>query len=228
MAERDYMVIGLVKEVLGPREGPLENLPSEREPRNEYITGVLAPEQEERNAEDDVDADIDEVVEEVTDDEDQGAEGIIIAPPSAFSPALDPKSQPRSIGISFVIFNPNGIPRIDICATWARYIQHNQGEWQRSPEVALLTFQPVDPAFSQLVGPDVDLYLRSGQQVDGSYRVSLYLVKQRRIGRGKKPTTSDFVFQPQIRVHCASGDLRSVEVAPTPALNDPLSAEDME
>lgn len=228
MAERDYMVIGLVKEVLGPREGPLEYLLSERDPRNEYITGVLAPEQEERNAEDDVDADIDEVVEEVTDDEDQGAEGVIIAPPSAFSPALDPKSQPRSIGLSFVIFDPNGIPRIDICATWARYLEPSQGGWQRSPEVALLTFQPVDPAFKQSVGPDIDLYLRSRRQDDGSYRVSLYLVNQRRIARGRKPTTPDFVFQPQIRVHCTSGKLRSVDIAPTPALNDPLSAEDME
>ncbi|SRR6266851_2542004 len=228
MAERDYMIIGLVKEVLGPREGPLEYLPPERDPRNEYITGVLAPELPERDAENDIDADVDEVTEEVTDDEDQGAEGIIVAPPSAFSPALDPKSQPRSIGLSFVVLDPGGIPRIDICTTWARYLQTDQGGWQRTPEAKILSSVPVDAAFNQHVGPEVDLYLRSRRQDDGSYRVSLYLVNQRSIAKGKKSTTPDFVFQPQIRVHCASGKLLSVDVAPSQALRDPLSAEDME
>src|SRR5216683_3904152 len=228
MAERDYMIIGLVKEVLGPREGPLEYLPPERDPRNEYITGVLAPELPERDAENDIDADVDEVTEEVTDDEDQGAEGIIVAPPSAFSPALDPKSQPRSIGLSFVVLDPGGIPRIDICTTWARYLQTDQGGWQRTPEAKILSSVPVDAAFNQHVGPEVDLYLRSRRQDDGSYRVSLYLVNQRSIAKGKKSTTPDFVFQPQIRVHCASGKLLSVDVAPSQALGDPLSAEDME
>lgn len=228
MAERDQMIIGLVKEVLGPREGPLEYLPPERDPRNEYITGVLAPELPERDVEDDIDADVDEVAEEVTDDEDQGAEGIIVAPPSAFSPALDPKSQPRSIGLSFVVLDPGGIPRIDICTTWARYGQTDQGGWQRTPQACILSSTPVDAAFNQPVGPDVDLYLRSRRQDDGSYRVSLYLVNQRSIPRGKKSTTPDFVFQPQIRVHCVSGKLLSVDVAPSQALHDPLSAEDME
>src|SRR2546422_581269 len=132
MAERDYMVIGLVKELLGPRDGPYEYLPSEHDPRNEYITGVLAPDMPERDP-NDTEVDIDEViVEEGTDDENQGAEGVIIAPPSAFSPALDPKSQPCSFGLSFVIKEDSGgIPLIDICSTWARYKQVADGGWQR-------------------------------------------------------------------------------------------------
>src|SRR5947209_2556127 len=113
MEERDYLVIDLVKDVLGPRDGPVEHLPADRDPRNEYITGVLAPDRKERDASE-VDADIDEVIEEVADDENQGAEGVIIAPPSAFSPALDPKSQPRSIGISFVITADSETPSIDV------------------------------------------------------------------------------------------------------------------
>lgn len=227
MSERDYMVIGLVKEVLGPREGPLEHLPPERDPRNEYITGVLAPEQRERDV-DDLYADVDEVAEEVGDDEDQGGEGVIIAPPSAFSPALDPKSQPRSIGLSFVILAPSGTPHIDICATWARYVQHQQGGWQREPKVYTASSLPVDKDGLWNVGPDVDLYLRTRRQDNGSYRVSLYLVNQRSIVEGQKPATPDFVFQPQIRIHCTSGKLLSVDIAPPQALHDPLSIEDME
>jgi hypothetical protein len=74
MAERDYMVIGLVKELLGPREGPYEYLSPERDPRNEYITGVLAPDMPTRDL-NDTDIDIDEVIaEEVTDDENQGCD----------------------------------------------------------------------------------------------------------------------------------------------------------
>lgn len=43
MSERDQILISLVKEVLGPRNGPTEVLPEERDPRSEFITGVLEP-----------------------------------------------------------------------------------------------------------------------------------------------------------------------------------------
>src|SRR6266496_4578833 len=105
MAERDDMLVGLFRELLGPRNGQNERLEVTRDPRTEFITGVLAPAQLEREA--DPDADVDEVIEEVADDEDQGAEGVVIAPPSAFSPALDPKALPRSIGLTFVVVDDN-------------------------------------------------------------------------------------------------------------------------
>ena len=225
MSERDYMVIGLIKELLGPRNGSFENLPTDRDPRNEYITGVLAPDMPERDP-DDTDADIDEVIEEATDDENQSAEGPVIAPASAFSPALDPKSQPRSIGLSFVIANPAGSPLIDICTTWARYIKKQNGGWQRDPQVKILDALPMKSEARWTVGTDVDLYMRARQQTDGSYRVSLHLINQRRVS--DKAETPDFVFQPQIRVHCAAGNLLSVDVAPQQAIQDPLTVEDMQ
>jgi hypothetical protein len=226
MEERDYLVIDLVKDLLGPRSGPFEYLPPERDPRNEYITGVLAPEQMERDA-DDVDADIDEVIiEEATDDENQGAEGVIIAPPSAFSPALDPKSQPRSIGISFVITADSEPPSIDICATWARYIPEESG-WRRHPQAHIFSAVATLSDMRWSMGDDVDLYMRIRAQ-SGSYRVSLYLVNQRRINEGQRTVTTDFVFQPQIRVHCAVGRLTSVDITLSTGMNDPLAAEDVQ
>ena len=43
MAEREHILIALVKDVLGPRYGSAEVLPEDQNPRDEYITGVLAP-----------------------------------------------------------------------------------------------------------------------------------------------------------------------------------------
>src|SRR6266508_3558463 len=43
MSERDLLVEALVAEVLGPREGATEALPSDEDPLDEYIVGVLAP-----------------------------------------------------------------------------------------------------------------------------------------------------------------------------------------
>jgi hypothetical protein len=225
MEERDHLVIGLVKHLLGPQDGQFEVLPETRDPRSEYITGVLAPELNERE-QDDPTAEIDEAIEEVTDDENQSAEGIIIAPPSAFSPALDPKSQPRSIGLTFVVVADEQVPTIEICATWARYLPHEIGGWRRTPEVFISPAVQVTGNKRWHARSDVDLYLRTRPQPNGSYRVSLYLVNQRSIATGQRATTPDYVFQPQIRVHCAPGtDLVSI----TPSANtiaDPLTDDD--
>src|SRR6266446_156319 len=179
MSERDHMVIALVKDVLGPRDGPFEHLSADLDPHNEYIVGVLAPRLEQR-PEDDPDIDADETIEEVTDDESQGVgEGVIIAPPSAFSPALDPKSQPRSIGITFVVTASHTPPSIDICATWSRYTPASDGGWQRIPERYVLYGIPATTDGHWETGHDLDLYSRVRLQPDGSYRISLYLVNER-------------------------------------------------
>src|SRR5260370_15460231 len=197
MAERDHMVIALVKDVLGPRDGPFERLPADLDPHNEYIVGVLAPKLEQR-VEDDPDADADIAIEELTDDESQGVgEGVIIAPPSAFSPALDPKAQPRSIGLTFVVTASHGPPSIDICATWARYTPTAEGDWQRVPDKFALSGIDATAGRQWLTGSDVELYMRVRAQSDGSYRVSLYLVNQRVVNQDtpKKPPTDTYVFQ---------------------------------
>ncbi len=48
MSVRTELLLSLRQEVLGPRESCYEVLPSQQDPRNEFITGVLIP----RNARD--------------------------------------------------------------------------------------------------------------------------------------------------------------------------------
>lgn len=44
------------------------------------------------------------------------------APVAVAAPVLDPKSQPRSLGISFFVSaKDEHEPYVAICATWARY-----------------------------------------------------------------------------------------------------------
>jgi hypothetical protein len=129
MAERDLMLTALVREVLGPRNGPNEILPEEQDPRSEYITGVLEPAAAstiDERGEDDVE----EVIEETSSEEDQDTQGYVAAL-GVFSPALDPKALPRSIGLSFTL-EADSIPQIEVCATWARYYLEQDG-WHRYP-----------------------------------------------------------------------------------------------
>jgi hypothetical protein len=121
-----------------------------------------------------------------------------------------------------------GIPLIDICSTWARYKQVEDGGWQREPRFNIRSEIPVNDLGHWPVGSDIDLYMRSRLESDGSYRVSLHLINRRAIRKGERATTSDFVFQPQIRIHCTTGQLLSVDMPPQRAILDPLSFEDMQ
>ena len=202
MSTRDEILIDLVKEVLGPRDGPYEILPADQDPRDEYITGVLAPANAPRPP-DDIEADIDEVIEETSSEEDQDTQGYVVVP-GVFSPALDPKSLPRSIGLSFTVETDDGTPEIEICATWARYRQHRQG-WQRQPAAFLTGPVRADQNHVTWQGADgVSLQLRSRPLPGGGWRVSLFLVNTTEV-RAEKLSTSHHLFQPQIRVYCCPG-----------------------
>jgi hypothetical protein len=201
MSERNEMVIALVKEVLGPRQGSIEIMPDDDDPRNEYITGVLAPAEAIRPP-DDIEEDIDEVIEETSGEEDQDTQGFV-GTPGVFSPALDPKSQPRSIGISFSIASTNGgHPAAEICVTWARY-QHVHEGWQREPVSYLTGPVQLDADLSRTAGSGIRLFVRSHQVNDG-WHVSIYLVNETPMAN-EYPVTSEFIFQPQIRVICCDG-----------------------
>lgn len=43
MSERDFVLASLIREALEPHGGSFEVLPSNHDPQNEYLTGVLAP-----------------------------------------------------------------------------------------------------------------------------------------------------------------------------------------
>ncbi len=201
MSERNDMLIALVKEVLGPRQGPNEILPEDDDPRTEYITGVLSP-AEARRQPDAIEEDVDEVIEETSSEEDQDTQGYV-GTPGVFSPALDPRALPRSIGLSFTIATSGSHPEAEICATWARYYLTQAG-WQREPASYLTGPVQMDvPTHSWNAGPGVTLHLRS-RSIPGGWRVSVFLVNTTSVS-GEYPGTNDYIFQPQIRVSCCPG-----------------------
>jgi len=204
MSEREIILIALVKEVLGPRNGNNEILPADQNPRDEFITGILAPAkapQDTENIEGEFE-DIGEEVEYISDEEDQGSQGYA-AIPGIFSPALNPKELPRSIGLSFTVEANNNNPQIEICATWARY-QLNQHGWQRHPDVFISGVVSA-ARNNQWTDKGISLHLRTRRLSGGAYRVSIYLVNVTEIPDDVKANTPDYIFQPQIRVHCCSG-----------------------
>ena len=218
MSERDHILIALVKEVLGPRCGPYEILLQNQDPRDEYITGVLAPAMSPQPL-DDIDADVDQVIEETSSEEDQDTQSYLVVP-GVFSPALNPKALPRSIGMSFTVEANNSPPQIEICATWARYQTHQNG-WQRRPEYFLTGSVRADQDSDWMATEGVSLRLRSRQLPGGGYRVSVFLINTTMVTEDQRADTSDHLFQPQIRVHsCPGTSLVPVWSTGASSLND--------
>jgi len=200
---RDELLTALVRETLGPRDGPHETLPYDNDPRQEYITGVLEP-RNARSQDERIEDQVDAVIEETSSDEDQDNQGYVAAT-GMFSPALDPRALPRSIGLSFTVTAEQGDPQIEICATWARYCRNADEDFERQPQ-GYLTGQVNAARDEQTFAPepDVRLLVRS-RRVEGGYRVSIFLVNDRNLPEGSRPQTEDYLFQPQIRVHLAAG-----------------------
>lgn len=206
MAERDLLLGELVKNILGPRQGPTEVLPATRDPLNEYITGVLAPQVDHLQP----DPEQDDVLQgdgegaNAEDDEPDFAAPAPAPLPGTVSPSLDPRARPRAVGVSFVLDRPDGPPRIEICATWARYAPDAHGAWERRPEH--LVRSPVDlaPRLEFDSGTDVRLTLRARQLPTGRWRVSVHLVNTRHAAQDRA-RTEEHVFQPEIRVRVFDG-----------------------
>src|SRR5438105_3607851 len=134
-SERDRLFQALRAELLGPRGGSREQLPDSQDPRDEYITGVLAPQRSTREIEADERvlpsmADEERTSDELVEQDDESEE--ILPPSFVASPSLDPRSLPSSLGLSFIV--SGGAPAtIRLLFTWARYEKHDS-HWQREPQ----------------------------------------------------------------------------------------------
>ena len=200
-----------MKEVLGPRLGPNEIL--SENPLTEYLTGVLAPfsSPSERNV--DSDSPLPQVGPQW--DEDEGDDADVEAPPLV-PPALDPKSRPGSMGISFFVTSDQE-PALDVCLTWARYKKVETATvtaWQREPhshvETIRLDSEDIvwiadDGATTTANGAVVSFERRVRGLAGGESHVTLYLVNRIRVPPGGKLRTEHHLFQPQIRVVCRKG-----------------------
>lgn len=207
MTERDHLLAALMKEVLGPQSGPHEVLPRARDPRNEYITGVLTPREAMEQPDIEADADLLEEEGETWGEEDLEDPSIMTAPVVSFSPALNPKGLPHSMGLSFVVEGRGRPPAVEVCATWARYDHSpSSSDWQREPMYFLTGLTPVDNNRTWSAGPGVALHLRTRQLASTSqYRISLYLVNTTQPRDRKSIATEELLFQSQLRVHCPEG-----------------------
>lgn len=219
MAERDLLVMALRSEVLGPRGGAWELLGADEDPLDEYITGVLAPRTSdalELDAEDEATGEEDAEADDQTDPGDPASLGLTV-------PALDPRTRPASVGLSFTV-EAAQLPTVDVCCTWARY-ETESGGWLRSPRVAVLAGIACVPAPAPIdlsSDPDVKLVVRARPALGGGrFRISLFLVNATPCGVHERPTTIKHVFQPQIRVLCCEG----VHVVPS---DEPPATDDVE
>jgi hypothetical protein len=198
MAERDLLAAAFIEEVLGPRDGAWELMDSGQDPLDEYITGVLAP----RDApEQELDSEDEELGEDEFAGDDQADPGGSVAPAGTAVPALDPRSRPASLGISFSVRANEG-PIINIRCTWARYEQTAHG-WQRSPRLG--SWDSVDcsdtPPLISPADPGVQVVVRASHR-DTAWRISIFLVNTTPASTGMGPRTPEHIFQPQIRISC--------------------------
>lgn len=210
---REKLVVELVKEVLGPRNGPREVLDSS--PLGEYVTGVLAPITERQATDIDNSA---ELPAEDTGVYEGETEDVDVSVPPFFHPALDPKRRPSTFGLSFVI-ESEGTPQASICLTWARYSffkdENKNPFWRRQPRFAVL---PVEFDKSTVLWiDDTGRLVESEKQAEISlhvvvkglqqsrYLVNLYFVNRIEPPEERDPTAEHHIFQPQMRVVLESG-----------------------
>lgn len=114
---RKNMIEGIMKEVLGPRNGSNEII--SYSPWDEYLCGVVIPQSWENISQDSASSpEFEKIIER---DDNVGEDGSAIDEinNSFSSTELNPTSLIKSFGISFTLSNPN--PNLNICATWARY-----------------------------------------------------------------------------------------------------------
>jgi len=210
---REIFVTELIKEVLGPRKGFEEEI--DENPFNEYITGVLAPANYQPAGERDIENDAVLPVDEHQEKE-EGISDVDLNAAQHFSPALDPKNKPPTMGLSFILESERS-PEIKMCVTWARYLpilaEEKKEKWRRYPRHAILTVKPDANSImwidenGDVVKPDkaeISLHIMVRQKGSPRY-VTIFLVNRLRFVGGERLTTEHHVFQPQIRITCSEG-----------------------
>ena len=125
---RAEIVENLIKEVIGPRNGCLEETPYD--PWQEYLSGVIIPRSWKTKSNGAADNPDGEILKEdiASSDDDYSSDEITATTDSE----LDPRFQAKSFGISFILDSSN--PKFDVCATWGMYeenlpnLENNENE----------------------------------------------------------------------------------------------------
>jgi hypothetical protein len=222
---REIFIASLVKDVLGPRNGPYEEIAGSN-PSFEYITGVLGPLQPDLY-ERDIDAEAEIPLGESGVFEDEMDDSPVYQPPQ-FSPATDPRKRPPSMGISFTVYDPDERPSLSICLTYARYFFDRERKvWKRCPRYFIKEFDNVNRSLRLFIGQEgweceenqaeVALYMIPRKVSENTYHIAIYVVNMMRPPPSEEPPSEErrfteyCIFQPQIRVVCEG----STRVIPT-------------
>ncbi|HEY3329271.1 MAG TPA: DISARM system helicase DrmA [Capsulimonadaceae bacterium] len=229
MTERDELVSRAIASLLGPQKGSDEVLPRDCDPRAEYITGILQPKGSGQGAvASDADADADLIGDdsEAGDDED---DEVFALPAFSVAPALDPRSLPSSIGVSFVI-ESDAVPSIRVCATYARYFEEEDGSWHRSPYCLLTGVIAIQDGMIVNGPGSVELYLRCSPfgGNPAHRRITAYLINVAALAQPEaSPPTQSLVFQPEMRI-VVEGGSRCVTILRHAVrdTDDPVQRED--
>ena len=232
---RSRLIELAMNDLLGPAGGDREEI-SERNVRDRYLVGVLAPSNW-SHASPSKAKGVKEPAPPYggTDEDDDDAPAIPDELAAGGDDSLDdgttdkdvPVAQahfPSSIGLTFSI--AEGVNAIEVEARWGQYLREVNDEqldertgkpvrvWRRFPRGGTVTIALKAGAVeSQTVDsecPDVVVQGRVRQR-DHSWVVTLFLVNGQELGR---PRDSSFVFQPQLRVTAPGGAAVFVRKAP--------------
>lgn len=195
MNPRVELVNELRSELLGPRNNdPYECLV--KDPRSEYVTGVLEPSTFERSPLrffSSVDFRLETDNEFNPDDNSTGSEYDKLTGIGD----LDPRALSKSIGISFVV--PKGpVILSDILCTWARYNKKGQ-EWIRCPDYLLLKTINLTKE-NEFTKDQVRIVIKPRTLNNNDTFVSIYLVNETELEDKIYCPVESLLFQPQIRI----------------------------
>ncbi len=217
MSIRTRLLQALHKEIHGPRAGIYE---INKNPDFEYLTGVLAPKDlifdpisEPADLDDakKIPIPLEDIYSSLpqVDFDDHEEDNPFDLEPSVLDTPLDPRSRPRSLGVSFVL-RSNKNPVIDICITFARYTyKAESGSWHRVPEAFyeydIDASKGWDMRKSKTIPRGVGIYILSSKISSDQWKLSVYFVNETFLKNVEMYKKNDLIFQPQIRIVCGEG-----------------------
>ncbi len=191
---RSRFVSDLTKDLLGPRRGSEEILPSADEPKNEYLIGQLHPlsPDKARIPEDDAE------ILAATDGGEEDNEDEVVNSTSVDS-GRNFRRIPSSFGISFVLRDSPQKDDFRICVSWARYSLAEDGNWKRTPRYLVASFDPDRDQFED-ERHELFLNIKVTPLRDGRTKVTVYIGSRVQPARMGIVGSADIIFQPELRI----------------------------
>ena len=233
---REVLLAQLAAELLGPRNGPDEEIPTQVKlgeqshglnPYEEYVTGVLAPQRRKDPRDADMLEDSTVRPDEYSETGEDDSQDADVVGALAGGTLLSPMQPPSSLGMEFEVRRVNDASaQLHVCVTWARYMKDKK-VWRRVPRYFVVQIpvpydgpSPLRLCTEEAGGRahvcdedehDAELHVRAksvGEEGD-PWRITLFLVNGTSAGDDKQiRNPENMIFQPQIRVRLEGLELR--------------------